>query len=214
MGGMFVSFEGPDGSGKSTHIRMLADELAAQGFNVKVTREPGGCRISEKIRDIVLNREYAEMSPMAEALLYAASRAQHVAEVIRPALDRGEIVITDRYVDSSIAYQGCGRGLGEDLVAQINAPATGGLLPDLTFFLSVDTKETERRMSDREHDRLEMAGEGFHGSVYDAFKRIAGRNPERFVTIDATRPKQQVHRAVMEAVSVRLKTFSLSAKFE
>lgn len=214
MRGMFISFEGPDGSGKSTHIRLLSDALAAMGCFVKVTREPGGCPISEKIREIVLSRENEEMSPVTEALLYAAARAQHVSEVIRPALERGGIVITDRYVDSSMAYQGFGRGLGAELVNSINAPAIEGLLPDLTFFLSVDTRETERRMSDKEHDRLEMAGESFHGSVYEAFKRIARDNPQRFVTVDATQSKPVVHSVIMQAVQERMTRFVLSAKSE
>lgn len=214
MRGMFISFEGPDGSGKSTHIRLLAEELTSSGYSVKVTREPGGCPISEKIRELVLSRENAEMSPVAEALLYAAARAQHVSEVVRPALERGEIVITDRYIDSSTAYQGYGRGLGAAMVESINAPATGGLLPDLTFFMQVDTKETERRISDREHDRLEMAGEGFHVSVYEAFKHIARDNPARIVTVDARLPKPEVNQAVMAAVRERLKNFSPSAKSE
>lgn len=211
--GWFISFEGPDGSGKSTHIRLLSEKLRERGHAVTVTREPGGCRISEKIRELVLGREYTEMSPMAEALLYAAARAQHVAEVIRPALLRGETVITDRYVDSSIAYQGIGRGLGEDEVRAINAPAIAGLLPDVTFFMSVDARETARRISDRELDRLELAGMSFHDKVYMAFKHLAEKDPARIVTIDATRPKPQVHSAIM-AIIDRLPMDANSGKNE
>ncbi len=204
--GMFISFEGPDGSGKSTHIRLLSEKLKAQGYVVTVTREPGGCPISEKIRELVLDPVNKEMTPMAEALLYAAARAQHVAEVIEPALARGEIVITDRFVDSSIVYQGVGRSLGEAIVKQINEPATGGLLPDVTFFMSVDTGETARRISDREQDRLELAGKSFHDRVYTGFRQLAIGNPGRVVTIDATKPKPEVHGAVLAAVEVRLDT--------
>ncbi len=202
--GMFISFEGSDGSGKSTHIRLLSDKLRQHGYAVTVTREPGGCPIAEKIRAIVLDREHGEMTPVAEALLYAAARAQHVSEVILPALERGEIVITDRFLDSSIAYQGVGRGLGVDLIRQVNGPATGGLMPDVTFFMSVDTGESARRISDRDQDRLELAGKGFHDRVYAGFTQLARENPGRIVTIDATKPKPEVHAAVLAAVEAKL----------
>jgi dTMP kinase len=145
------------------------------------------------------------MAPMAEALLYAAARAQHVAEVIRPALEQGFIVITDRYIDSSVAYQGYGRGLGADTVAAINAPATGGLMPDITFFMSVDAKEAARRISDRERDRLELAGTSFHDRVNAAFGILAGENPQRAAVVDAAMPKAEVHRLIWGIVLERLK---------
>lgn len=204
MKGMFISFEGPDGSGKSTHIRLLSEKLREMGHTVLVTREPGGCPVSELIRVLVLDRNHPEMLPETEALLYAAARAQHVGEVIRPALARGETVITDRYIDSSLAYQGYGRGLGCELVAGINAPAIGGLMPDITFFMSVDTKETTRRMSDRELDRIEVASMSFHDRVYAAFRELAETSGGRIVTVDATMPKPQVHKAVLEAVLAKL----------
>jgi dTMP kinase len=204
MTGLFISFEGSDGSGKSTHIRLLSEQLIAMGYRVKVTREPGGCPIAEQIRGIVLDNANAEMTPVAEALLYAAARAQHVGEVIRPALERGEIVITDRFVDSSVAYQGYGRGLGEEVIGAINAPATGGLTPDITFFMAVDTGEAARRISDREQDRLELAGQEFHQKVYQAFRLIAEGNPQRVITVDATQSKPAVHERIMSAVVQRL----------
>ncbi len=204
MKGMFISFEGTDGSGKSTHIRLLSDKLREMGRTVLVTREPGGCPVSERIRELVLDANHPEMLPVTEALLYAAARTQHVGEVIRPALLRGEIVITDRYIDSSIAYQAYGRLLGRELVETINAPATGGLLPDITFFMSVDTKETTRRISKRELDRLEQADMDFHDRVYAAFRELARDGSGRIVTVDASKTKPEVHAAVMQAVLARL----------
>lgn len=214
MAGLFISFEGPDGSGKSTHIRLLSEKLRKMGHTVLVTREPGGCPISEKIRELVLSTEYSEMTAVTEALLYAAARAQHVAEVIRPALARGEIVITDRYIDSSYTYQGYGRGLGEELVERINEPAVSGLMPDITFFMSVDTKEASRRISDRELDRLELAGVSFHDKVYAAFKFLASKYDGRIVTVEATRPKPEVHELVMAAVEDRLNAYNTGKKSE
>jgi dTMP kinase len=214
MRGMFISFEGPDGSGKSTHIRFLSEKLGELGYGVCVTREPGGCPISEKIREILLDCANAEMDPVTEALLCAADRAQHVAEVIRPALARGEIVVTDRYLDSSVAYQGYGRGLGADAVAEINAPATGGLMPDVTFFMSVDSGEAARRVSKREMDRFETAGADFHDRVAEAFEAIARENPGRVVTVDASEPKPAVHAFIMGVVLERLKAFADGEKNE
>jgi dTMP kinase len=214
MKGMFISFEGPDGSGKSTHIRLLSQKLIELGYRVRVTREPGGCPIAEKIRELLLDKENAEMVPVAEALLYAAARAQHVSEIIRPALALGEIVITDRYIDSNVAYQGFARGIGADIVEAVNAPATGGLMPDVTFFMSVNTGEAARRISDRERDRLEMAGMSFHDKVYAAFKTIAEENAARVVTIDATKPKPEVHGAIVEIVLKRIRDGGLSAQQE
>ena len=200
--GLFITFEGSDGSGKSTHIRLLSEKLRAMGHTVLVTREPGGCTISEKIRVLVLDREYTEMTPVAEALLYAAARAQHVAQVIRPALERGEIVISDRYLDSSIAYQGYGRELGEDLVRTINAPAIGGLMPDITFFMAVNVRAAQGRIADRDLDRLELAGLNFHERVGAAFERLAQQSDGRMVTIEtSTDPKPVVHDRIMQIIA-------------
>ena len=205
--GLFITFEGPDGSGKSTHIRLLTQALKDMGRDVIVTREPGGCPISEKIRELVLDKENSTMDPVTEALLYAASRAQHVREVIKPALAAGKTVISDRYVDSSMAYQGVGRGLGVEFVRSINAPAIDGLMPDITFFMSVGVRETQSRISDRDLDRLELAGASFHQRVYQAFGEMAQREPARIVTIDATHPKPEVHRSVMDVVERVLQTY-------
>lgn len=214
MKGIFISFEGMDGSGKSTHIRLLSQKLSELGYSVRVTREPGGCPISEKIREIVLDRENAEMCAETEALLYAAARAQHVREIIRPALERGEIVITDRFVDSSMAYQGYGRALGWDLVEAINAPAIAGLLPDVTFIMTVDAREASRRISDRELDRIEIAGMNFHDRVGTAFAMIAERNPGRVVCVDAAQPKPEVHAVILGAVLDRLKDMRICEELE
>lgn len=214
MKGMFISFEGMDGSGKSTHMKLLAQKLEELGYRVRTTREPGGCPISEKIREIVLDRENAEMCPETEALLYAAARAQHVREVIRPALERGEIVITDRYVDSSMAYQGYGRGLGWDMVEAFNAPAIDGLLPDVTFVMTVDAREAARRISDRALDRLELAGMNFHDRVAAAFETITAKNAGRVVSVDASLPKPEVHSAILGAVLDRLKCLKTSEEHE
>ncbi len=200
--GLFITFEGSDGSGKSTHIRLLSEKLRALGHTVLVTREPGGCTISEKIRELVLDRQYAEMTPVAEALLYAAARAQHVAQVIRPALERGEIVISDRYLDSSIAYQGYGRELGEDLVRAINAPAIDGLMPDITFFMAVTVRAAQGRIADRDLDRLELAGLNFYERVGAAFERLARQSDGRMVTIEtSTDPKHVVHDRIMKIIA-------------
>ena len=200
--GLFITFEGSDGSGKSTHIRLLSEKLRALGHTVLVTREPGGCTISEKIRELVLDRQYAEMTPVAEALLYAAARAQHVAQVIRPALERGEIVISDRYLDSSIAYQGYVRELGEDLVRAINAPAIDGLMPDITFFMAVTVRAAQGRIADRDLDRLELAGLNFYERVGAAFERLARQSDGRMVTIEtSTDPKHVVHDRIMKIIA-------------
>lgn len=199
--GIFITFEGSDGSGKSTHIRLLSVKLREMGHIVLITREPGGCPISEKIRELVLDKNNVEMAPVTEALLYAASRAQHVAEVIKPALERGEIVISDRYLDSSIAYQGYGRELGEDLVRAVNSPAIAGVLPDITFFMSVGAEVAQGRIADRDLDRLEMAGKSFQERVYTAFQLLAEKSNGRIVTIDATAPKTEVHNRILSIVA-------------
>ena len=182
--GLFVAFEGGDGAGKSTQARALAEALRAADHEVILTREPGGTPAAEAIRHVVLTPDFAGLDPRAEALLYAASRADHVARLIQPALDRGAVVITDRYIDSSIAYQGVGRGLGPDVVGEINLWATRHLLPDLTVLLDVDAGTGLARI-DSARDRLEAEPEEFHASVVQAFRVLAAGDPDRYLVVAA-----------------------------
>jgi len=190
--GYFITFEGPDGSGKSTQIRLLADHCRQLGYEVKMTREPGGPAISEKIRALLLDRANAEMTGPAEALLYAASRAQHVAQVIRPAVEEGAVVLCDRFMDSSIAYQAFGRQLGDD-VRVINEFAVQGMRPDLTFFLDIDPAQGLARASSHSTpDRLEAEKLEFHQRVYEGYQALKVRYSSRYVNLDATAPIEEI----------------------
>ena len=197
---MFITFEGLDGSGKSTQAELLRSRLDADGLEVISTREPGGTELGEKIRDLVLHG--GDVTPWAEALLYAAARAQHVEIVIRPALERGASVICDRYLDSSVAYQGVGRELGLDRVLDLNLAAVGGLLPDRTFLLALEVAEIGSRL-DREHDRLERESEAFHARAAAGYRELAARFPERIVVLDAKRPADDLAEEVYGALRVR-----------
>jgi dTMP kinase len=182
--GLFVAFEGGDGAGKSTQARALGTALEARGLEVVLTREPGGTPAAEAIREVVLTPEYAGLDPRAEALLYAASRAEHVARLIRPALERGAVVITDRYLDSSIAYQGVARALGPDVIGEINLWATRSLLPDLTVLLDVEAGTGLARLGG-EPDRLESEPEEFHAAVVMAFRALAAGDADRYLVLPA-----------------------------
>ncbi|ERI95536.1 dTMP kinase [Clostridiales bacterium oral taxon 876 str. F0540] len=198
--GLLITFEGPDGSGKSTQIELLKDYLEKKGFEIIFTREPGGTKISEKIRNIVLDNENKEMSSMCEALLYAASRAQLVSEVIKPALNEGKVVICDRFVESSIVYQGIGRNLGEDRVRSINLAATDGLRPDITFLLTIPFEEGLRRKSkQRSLDRLENSGDEFHKRVYDGYMNLVD-SAEYITSVDANRPMEDIHNDIISMI--------------
>jgi dTMP kinase len=197
---MFVTFEGLDGSGKSTQAELLRARLEAAGEDVVSTREPGGTELGERVRDLVLHGGH--VAPWAEALLYAASRAQHVEEVIRPALVRGASVICDRYVDSSVAYQGVGRGLGLDRVLELNLDAVGGLLPDRTFLLLLDPGEVHGRLTG-EHDRLEREDAAFRARVDAGYRELAARFPERIVPLDGTGPPDAIAEEVYGALRIR-----------
>ncbi len=186
---MFITFEGVDGSGKSTQARLLAEHLRGEGRNVVATREPGGTKLGERVREILLGGE--AVAPWTEAALFAAARAQLVTEVIRPALDRGTDVVCDRYLDSSLAYQGLARGLGVERVLELNLLVIGGLLPDRTFLLLVPLDQAAvRRGSDP--DRMEREGDDFVGRVDSAYRELAGIFAQRIVTVDATQPPQEV----------------------
>jgi len=197
---MFVTLEGLDGSGKSTQAELLVERLEADGEDVVATREPGGTELGERIRDLVLHGGH--VAPWAEALLYAAARAQHVDEVIRPALERGASVVCDRYVDSSVAYQGVARGLGLERVLDLNLAAVGGLLPDRTFLLALDVAQLPGRLR-REHDRLERESDDFHTLAGAGYRELAARFPERIVVLDATRPAADLAEEVYGALRVR-----------
>ena len=202
--GTFIAFEGVEGAGKGTQIRLAKEFLEGLGFDVIVTREPGGTALGERVRDSLLHDKDEAVEPHAEALLFAASRAQHVSRVIRPALEEGKIVLCDRYLDSSLAYQGAGRGLGEQDVLSLNVWATRGLFPDLVVLLHMDPdKGRERKPADP--DKIESEDQVFHAKVGDAFLRIAEDHPERSVVVDADAPPDVVHQRVKQALVGYLK---------
>jgi dTMP kinase len=200
--GYFVVFEGGEGVGKSTQMAAFVDWLEAQGHDVVRTFEPGGTAIGRRIRDLLLDPNVPEMDPRTEALLYAADRAQHVAEVIKPALAAGKIVVSDRFVDSSLAYQGVARGLGVEEIYNINEWATGGVLPDLVLFLQLDSRAGLRRVPE-EPDRIEQEHGDFHERVAAAYVQLAAKFPMRFVVVDASKPKNDVHQDVVVAYERR-----------
>jgi dTMP kinase len=183
---MFVTFEGIDGSGKTTQVQLLREALEAAGREVVATREPGGTALGEGIRELVLHG--VDMTPWAEAALYAAARAELVAEVILPALDRGATVISDRYVDSSLAYQGTARGLGLDRVLELNLNAVSGLLPETTFLLTLDAETAAARAGAAKPDRIEREGAAFMQRVDDAYRELAAIFANRIVVLDGKKP--------------------------
>ena len=193
--GLFVAFEGGDGAGKTTQVRLLAAALRRAGLDVLETRQPGGTELGARLRDLVLHGDH--VSPRAEALLYAADKAHHVDTVIAPALDAGRVVVTDRYVDSAIAYQGAGRDLGSDEVATIQHWAVGDLTPDLTVVLDVPARTGRSRRGDV-HDRLEAEGDAFHEAVRAHFVALAKADPDRYLLVDATLPPDEIHTQVLD----------------
>lgn len=198
--GYFISFEGGDGSGKSTQIQILREFLEERGYDVILTREPGGTPISEKIRSIILDKANSEMDDMTEALLYAAARAQLVSQIIRPALEEGKVVICDRFVDSSLAYQAYARGLG-DSVKTINAFAVGDCMPDLTILLKVNPQVGSSRIGNRERDRIELASSDFHKKVYEGYLQLEKLYPERIVGIDAADTIENISGIISERIA-------------
>jgi dTMP kinase len=194
---VFVTFEGLDGSGKSTQAELLAGELRGRGREVVLTREPGGTELGERVRELLLAG--GDVSPWAEAALFAAARAELVERVIRPALGRGADVVCDRYVDSSLAYQGIARGLGVERVLELNLPAIGDLLPDRTFLLLVDAELAGKRSGDAP-DRIEREGADFRERVEAAYEELAGRFADRIVTVDGSLPPKEIAAHVAEQV--------------
>lgn len=191
--GLFITLEGGDGSGKTTQAELLRAWLAAEGRVVVRTREPGGTEVGVEVREIVLHHR-GDITPRAEALLYAADRAHHVATVVRPALERGEVVIQDRYIDSSVAYQGVGRVLDADAVRALSEWATEGLAPDLTILLDLEAAAARGRLDEARtrYDRLEAEASEFHDRVREAYLAIADREPDRFLVVDASRPVDEI----------------------
>jgi dTMP kinase len=194
---VFVTFEGLDGSGKSTQLELLRSYLAGSGREVVATREPGGTPLGEELRRLLLRGE--EMTPWAEAALFAAARAEHVESLIRPALARGAAVLCDRYIDSSVAYQGGGRGLGLDDVLAMSLQATGSLLPDVTFLLLLEPEEAAARL-DGDPDRIERERAEFRERVHEAYRELARRFPERIVAVDGKLPPERIAEVVRERV--------------
>lgn len=192
--GLFIVFEGGDGAGKSTQVTLLRDALCREGRQVTVTRQPGGTPLGQQIRDLVLHGEH--VAPRAEALLFAADKAHHVETLIRPALQRGDVVISDRYTDSSVAYQGAGRALGAQEVHDLNMWAVEDLVPDLTVVVDISAAEGRRRRGDV-HDRLESEEDTFHEAIRQHFLAMARGNPQRYLVVDGTQPPEQIHAEVM-----------------
>ena len=204
---LFVTFEGGEGSGKSSALRLIAERLEKEGFPYILTREPGGTPIAEAIRNVILDKANTAMDPRTEALLYAASRRQHLAEKVWPALKEGKIVLCDRYLDSSLAYQGGARGLGIDNILKVNEYATEGTFPDLTLFFDIEPELGLARIAanaSREVNRLDLEKMDFHKGVRKTFQELARRFPERYVTIDASKPLQEVVEDAYKAIKDRL----------
>ncbi|MFJ6942312.1 MAG: dTMP kinase [Limosilactobacillus mucosae] len=208
MDGKFISFEGPDGAGKTSVMRQITADLKEQlgSDGVVYTREPGGNHIAEQIRDVLFDADNTDMDPRTEALLFAAARRQHLVADILPALQNGKVILCDRYVDSSIAYQGAGRGLGEDNIWRINQFAIDGLMPELTIYLDIDSELGLQRIAQNRADEVNRLDEeklSFHRKVRSAYQKLAQENPQRIVTIDASQPLDQVILQVQQAIHQR-----------
>ena len=204
---MFITLEGPEGSGKTTAVEAAVKALEAKGYQIVRTREPGGTPIAEQIRNVILDKANTNMDPRTEALLYAASRRQHLVEKVWPALKEGKIVICDRYLDSSLAYQGGARGLGVENILNVNLFATENTFPDLTLLFDITPEEGLKRISanaNREVNRLDLEKLEFHHKVRDTFLSLAKRYPERFVIIDASKSREEVAKATLDAILSRL----------
>lgn len=204
--GLFIAFEGGDGAGKSTQAARLAEALESRGLSVLRTREPGGTPIGEKLRSLVLDHGHGHIDARTEALIFAASRAAHAEQVIRPALERGGIVLTDRYIDSSVAYQGTGRGLGAGAVRSLNEWATSGLEPQLTVLLDVEpgVGRGRRTAGDVAEDRMESEADDFHAQIRAAFLKLAGERPEAYLVLPAHLPVDELAGRILARVDALL----------
>lgn len=204
--GILITFEGIEGTGKSTHAKLLYEYLQGRGFDVVLTGEPGGTQIGEKIRELLLSSEYKEVSPVTELLLYNASRVQHIQEVILPAMNKGAIVITDRFTDSTVAYQGYGRGIDLNIINSIKRIVAAGLQPDITILLDLDVEVGLRRNRGiNKTDRLELEDVEFHKRVRNGYLEIATKEPERIKLIDASKSIKQVHNRIIKIIMDFLK---------
>ena len=204
---MFITLEGPEGSGKTTAVDYAVSKLEEMGYKIVRTREPGGTPIAEQIRNVILDKENTAMDKRTEALLYAASRRQHLVEKVWPALKEGKIVVCDRYLDSSLAYQGGARGLGVDNILNINMFATEGTFPDLTLLFDIEPEIGLARIAanaNREVNRLDLEKLEFHKTVRNTFLELAKRYPERFIIIDASKSREEVADAALKAILSRL----------
>ena len=205
---MFITFEGPEGSGKTSVIKNVYDYLTKRGYEIILTREPGGTPIAEEIRNVILDKKNTNLDARAEALLYAASRRQHLVEKVWPALKEGKIVLCDRFLDSSLAYQGGARGIGVEEILNVNLFATEGFYPDLTFLLDIEPSLGLKRIAlnkNREVNRLDLEKIEFHNKVRQTFLDLAKKYEDRYVIIDASKPLAEVNKSVEEAVARRLK---------
>ncbi len=204
---MFITFEGPDGSGKSTQLKKALEWLSDEGFEVVYTREPGGTAISDQIREVLMNMKNKQMAPRTEILLFCSARAQLTEEVIRPALAAGKIVISDRYADSTLAYQGFGHGFDENLLRQLLNFTTGSLWPDLTLLLDIDAaKGLQRRISNQEEwNRMDDYQLAFHQRVREGYLQLAAAAPDRWRIINADQPPQEVERDIFNAIRTKMK---------
>ena len=205
---MFITFEGGEGAGKSTAIKRIVEKLTSEGYEIVLTREPGGTPIAEEIRNVILDKKNTAMDPRTEALLYTASRRQHLVEKVIPALKEGKLVLCDRFIDSSLAYQGGAREIGIDNVYNMNLFATEGMLPDLTILFDIKPEEGLARIaanSQREVNRLDVEKLAFHNKVRDSFHELAKKFPERFVIIDASKGPDEVFEESYKAIEDRLK---------
>lgn len=203
MKGKFITFEGPEGAGKTSVLEELMKDIKDMDIEPVFTREPGGIHIAEKIREVILHKDHTEMDPRTEALLYAAARRQHLVEKVIPALDSGKVVFCDRFIDSSLAYQGHARGLGIDEVFSINEFAINGVMPDLTFYFKIDPEVGLQRIaksSEREKNRLDLENLSFHQKVQEGYQKVLERFPDRMIVIDAEKSIEEVVNDVKTAL--------------